>query len=198
MPRNSDIPPESLDEILAWLNPDRELAGCMYVDLRRGLVRIFAWNRCTDPEGMTDETFDRVAKKVHDLRDTFEGDPKLFFYGVARNLIKEYQKQVKSYVPIEDVEVPGSPPQEVEEESPDMRAECLRACLGELTSEKRDLILAYYAKEKQAKIDDRTEMARRLGVAIETLRVRMYRIRTTLEECIERCLEELAVGNETD
>jgi RNA polymerase sigma factor (sigma-70 family) len=198
MPRNSDIPPESLDEILAWFNPDRELAGCMYVDLRRDLVKIFAWNRCTDPEGMTDETFDRVAKKVGHLRNTFKGDPKLLFYGVARNLIREYQKKVKSYVAIEDIDLPGSPPQEVEEESPDMRAECLRACLRELTSEKRDLILAYYAKEKQAKIDDRTEMARRLGVAIETLRLRMYRIRATLEECIERCLEQLAVGNETD
>jgi len=189
MPRNSDIPAEGFDETLAWLSPDRELAGGMYVDLRRDLIKIFAWNHCADPEGMTDETFDRVAKQVHDLRGTFKGNPKLFFYGVVRNLIKEYHKKVKSFVPIEDVDLPADPPEEEEEESADLRAECLEACLGELSSAKRELILAYYAKEKQAKIDHRSEMARQLGVSMETLRVRAYRIRATLEACIERCLE---------
>jgi hypothetical protein len=77
MPRNSDIPPESFDEILAWLDPDRELAAATYVELRHALVKIFSWNHCADPEGMTDETFDRVAKQVHHLRETFEGNPKL-------------------------------------------------------------------------------------------------------------------------
>ncbi len=43
----------------------------------------------------------------------------------------------------------------------------------------------------KAKIDHRTEMARQLGVSIETLRVRMCRIRTALEKCIKRCLDEL-------
>lgn len=183
------MPPESFEEVLAWLNPDRELAASIYIELRHALVKIFAWNRCADPEGMTDETFDRVVKKVHDLRFTFEGDPKLLFYGVARNLIKEHQKKVKLYVSIEGIDLPGNPPEEEEEESADLRAECLEACLGELSSEKRELILAYYAKEKQAKIDHRSEMARQLGVSMETLRVRAYRIRATLEACIERCLE---------
>jgi RNA polymerase sigma factor (sigma-70 family) len=189
MPRNSDIPPESFDEILGWLNPDRELSASIYVELRHALVKIFAWNHCSDPEGLTDETFDRIAKQVHNLRSTYEGDPKLFFYGVARNLIKEHQKKVKLYVSIEDIDLPGNPPEDEEEESADLRAECLKACLGALSSEKRELILAYYSKEKQAKIDHRAEMARQLGVSMETLRVRAYRIRATLEACMERCLE---------
>jgi RNA polymerase sigma factor (sigma-70 family) len=193
MPRHSDTQPESFDELLAWLNPNRELAGPIYVELRHSLVKIFGWNHCSDPEGMADETFDRVARKVPELRDAFEGDPKLFFYGVARNLIKEYQKKVKSYISIEDAELPISPPQEVEEESADMREECLQACLRELPSEKRALILDYYANEKQAKIDHRTEMCRRLGVTVETLRVRAHRIRGTLEKCIESCLDQLTV-----
>lgn len=192
MPRNSDIPLESFDEILAWLDPDRELAASIYLELRRALVKIFGWNHCVDPEGMTDETFDRVAKQVHHLRSTFEGDPKLFFYGVARNLIKENQKKIKLHVSIEDIDLPGNPPEPEEEESADLRAECLEACLGELSSERRELILAYYAKEKKAKINHRSEMARQIGVSMETLRVRAYRIRATLEACMERCLESAA------
>jgi RNA polymerase sigma factor (sigma-70 family) len=197
MARSSVIPPESFDEILAWLDPDREVAGPIYVELRFGLTKIFTWNHCPDPEGLTDETIDRVARQVHQLRQTFEGDPRLFFYGVARNLVRESQKKYKSHVSLEGVDLP-SPPAELEEENAAMREECLLSCLQKINSEKRDLILAYYAREKQAKIDHRTEMARQLGVSVETLRVRAYRIRATLEKCIEGCLELLVSKNETD
>ena len=194
MARDSAIPPGSFDEILAWLNPDRDVAGEMYVQLRNDLTRIFTWNRCTDPEGLTDEVFDRVARKVHHLRQNFEGDPRLFFYGVARNLIKEAPKKIKTQVSLEDTDLPASLASEVEKETAQMREECLHHCLQRLSSEKRDLILNYYAKEKQAKIDHRTEIARQLGTSVETLRVRVYRIRGTLEQCIERCLNRMAQG----
>jgi len=75
-----------------------------------------------------------------------------------------------------------------------MREECLHSCLLKLSADKRELILNYYAKEKQAKIEHRTEMARQLGTTVETLRVRVYRIRATLEGCIERCLDRMAQG----
>jgi RNA polymerase sigma factor (sigma-70 family) len=198
MPRNSDVPPERFDDLLAWLNPDRDLASSVYLNLRQSLLKIFAWNQCADPEGMTDEAFDRVARQVPLLKDTFEGNPKLFFYGVAKNLIKEYRKKVKSYVPIEGIELAGDPPQELEEETSQMRNECLSRCLRKLPKEKRDLILTYYAKEKQAKIIHRAEMAGQLGISIEALRVRMLRIRSSLEECIEICLDHLKARNETD
>ena len=192
MARDSAIPPESFDEILAWLNPDRDLAGSIYVELRHDLTKIFTWNRCSDPEGLTDEVFDRVAKKVHVLRQTFVGDPRLFFYGVARNLLKEVPKKVKTQVSLQGTEPASNPRTEAEQESATMREDCLRSCLQRLSEDKRELILAYYAKEKQAKIDHRTEMAGRLGISVETLRVKAYRIRSTLEQCIERCLDRMA------
>lgn len=186
----SDKPPESFDEILAWLNPDRDLAARIYLDLRRDLSRIFVWNHCADPDWLVDETIDRVAKRVHDLRQTYEGDPKLFFYGVGNNLIKEYQRKLKSHVSIEGVDLAADPPREPEEEeTAERREECLRRCLNELGEEKRDLVLAYYGQEKQAKIAQRNKMARDLGLSIQNLRVRMYRIRVALEQCIERCLD---------
>jgi RNA polymerase sigma factor (sigma-70 family) len=190
MSRNSEFPPERFDELLAWLNPDRELASSIYLNLRHSLIRIFAWNRCADPEGMTDDTFDRVARQVHTLRETYEGNPKLFFYGVANNLIKEYRKKVKTYVPIEAIELAGDPPQELEEETSERLRMCLSKCLRRLPKEKRELILTYYAKEKQAKIVQRAAMAQQLGLSIEALRVRMLRLRGSLEKCIELCLDE--------
>jgi len=197
MPRNSEFLPEQFDDLLAWLNQDRELASSAYLNLRNSLLRIFAWNRCADPEGLTDETFDRVARQVPTLRETFKGNPRLYFYGVANNLIKEYRKKVNSHVPMEGFDVAGDPPQEDQEETSERRRECLSRCLGKLSKEKRELILTYYAKEKQAKIIHRAEMARQLGVSIEALRVRMLRIRGNLEECIEQCVDQFAEGDET-
>lgn len=190
MARDSAIPPESFDEILDWLNPDRDVAAQMYVQLRHDLAKIFTW-RCADPEGMTDEVFDRVARKVHEVRPTYEGDPRLYFRAVANNLIKENFKKVKTQVPLDDVDPPAPPTVRSTEETGDIE-DCLQSCLQKLDSEKRKVILAYYAKEKQAKIDHRHELAQQFGISIEALRVRAFRIRASIEKCIENCLEQKA------
>ena len=196
MVRDSAIPPESFDEILAWFNDDRDIAADLYVQLRDDLTKVFTWNRCSDPEGLTDDAFDRVARKVHELRKTFEGDPRLFFYGVARNLIRENPKKIRTQVSLENTDLPANPISEVETENANLLEECLHICLEKLSSDKRELILNYYAKEKQAKIRHRTEMAQRLGASVETLRVRVYRIRAKLEQCIERCLDRASRGKQ--
>src|SRR5688572_6245699 len=191
MARDSAIPPESFDEILAWLNPDRDVAAQMYVQLRHDLAKLFMWGRCADPEGMTDETFDRVAKKVHEVRQSYQGDPRLYFRAVANNLIKENFKKIKTQVSLDDVDLPAQQTIETAEETADIE-DCLQSCLRKLDNEKRKLILAYYAKEKQAKIDHRHELAQRFGISVETLRVRVFRIRASIEECIESCLKRKA------
>jgi RNA polymerase sigma factor (sigma-70 family) len=191
MARDSVTNFDGLDEILAWLDPDREVAATTYVQLRHDLVKIFLWNRCGDPEGLTDEVFDRVTRKVHQLRQTYEGDPRLFFYGVARNVVKESTKKIRAHVSFDDATLRSRTQIQLdeEEESAAARESCLESCLKELSSDQRQLILAYYAMEKQAKIDHRAGIAKQLSLSVETLRVRVYRIRVTLEQCIERCLD---------
>jgi RNA polymerase sigma factor (sigma-70 family) len=198
MPQDPDIPPNGFVEILDWLDPDREKAAAKYEELRRSLIKIFAHRMCADPEGMADEVFERVAEKVHYLRPDYKGDPKLYFYGVARNLGKEYPKTTKSHVSIDDIDPAGGPRPDDEVEEPDHEEECLHLCLDKLSSENRALILEYYAKERQKKIDQRKEMAERLGITILALRVRMFRIRGTIETCIEHCMEQFASSKEMD
>lgn len=193
MVRDSVTNSDGFNEVLAWLNADREMAATMYVQLRHDLARIFLWNRCADPEGLTDEVFDRVMAKVHSLRQTYEGDPRLFFYGVARNLIKENAKKVKTYASFDEAGVALHSRSQVDadekEESVYAREHCLQSCLKKLSSEQRQLIVNYYALEKRGKIPHRLKLAQDLGLSVETLRVRVYRIRATLETCIERCLD---------
>ena len=189
MARDSAIPPESFEEILAWLNPNRDVAATMYIQLRHDLAKMFMWGRCADPEGLTDEVFDRVARKVHEVRPTYEGDPRLYFRAVANNLIKENHKKIKTQLSLEDIDLPELPIIETEDETAAEAEECLQLCLQKLATDKRMLILSYYAKEKQAKIDHRYELAQKFGITVETLRVRVFRIRESLAECIGRCLK---------
>jgi len=191
MARDSAIPTESFEEILAWLNPDREVAATMYVQLRHDLAKIFTYRGCVDPEGLTDEVFDRVARKVHEVRPTYEGDPRLYFRGVANNVVMETIKKSRTEVSIEGIDLPTQKTIETKDETADIE-ECLQSCLQKLSAENRELILSYYAKEKQAKIDHRSELARQFGTSVETLRVKVYRIRISLQQCIERCLKRKA------
>ena len=192
MTRDSAIPPESLEEILTWLNPDREVAGTMYVQLRHDLAKIFTYRGCADPEGLTDEVFDRVAKKLNNVRPDYKGDPRHYFRAVANNLVKENLKKAKIQVSLEGVDPPEQKTTQTEEETAAEREECLHSCLQKLSPENRKLIIAYYAKEKQAKIDNRNELAQQLEISVETLRVKVFRMRVYLQECIERCLKRKA------
>jgi RNA polymerase sigma factor (sigma-70 family) len=187
MARDFAIPPESFDEILAWFSPDREMAAAMYVQLRHDLAKTFLWRQCSDPEGMTDEVFDRVAKKIREVRPTYKGDPRLYFRAVANNLVKENFKKIKTQIAFEDADLTKQQISQTESADAEVE-ECLQACLQELSADKRELILAYYAKEKQAKIDHRRELAQQFGISVETLRVRTHRICLSLEQCIESCL----------
>src|SRR6185369_9310254 len=133
MARNSAVPPESFEEILAWLDPDREVAATMYVQLRHDLANIFNWRGCSDPEGLTDEVFDRVAKKVHEVRPTYVGDPRLYFRAVANNVFKEDLKKVKTHVCLDDDEVPELMASESQGDGTLDMEECLQSCLPKLS-----------------------------------------------------------------
>ncbi|HET9532865.1 MAG TPA: hypothetical protein VFQ92_21095, partial [Blastocatellia bacterium] len=59
--------------------------------------------------------------------------------------------------------------------------------LQRLSPDNRELILQYYDKEKGAKIESRKQLAERLGISVNTLRMRALRIREYLQRCVENC-----------
>ena len=185
---------QQFEELLSWFDPtDRERAGEKYETVRHSLIKILTWGGCIDAEDMADETFNRVAAKVGELRRTYEGDPALYFYGVAKNLMQECRKKNLKQVPLEEAGEPAAP-EPPEDEDGDFEGEtaCLRRCLDGLNPRDRELILAYYMKDKQAKIDHRKELAQRHGILGNALRVKVHRIRVALEKCVARCLSEEA------
>jgi DNA-directed RNA polymerase specialized sigma24 family protein len=77
-----------------------------------------------------------------------------------------------------------------EDAASELRIECLQHCLRDLSPENRELILQYYQGDKRAKIENRRQLSDRLGVAINSLRMRALRLREQLQTCVEECLNQ--------
>jgi RNA polymerase sigma factor (sigma-70 family) len=185
---------DQFELLLAWLNPDREKAGQKYEEIRQSLINIFSWRGCHDAEDLADEAITRVTNKVGDVAKDYSGDPALYFYGVAKKMIWEIVRRERAPT------VPAEGLKEViaEDESHEFEDayDCMERCLTQLPPAERELILRYYQQEKP-KIRYRRELARRLGMAPNNLRVKVHRIRAVLHSCIQQCLQEKG-DNETN
>jgi DNA-directed RNA polymerase specialized sigma24 family protein len=187
MNKKWDLTQESFDNLLAWLDPNRDRAGDKYEEIRRRLIKIFTCRGCVEAESLADETINRVIRKLREIVETYTGDQALYFYGVAHKVHLEYLRRKP------EPEPPPQPPTSIEpSEEVDQELDCLEQCIQRLTQANRELVLQYYQEEKQAKIDHRKVLADQLGIALNALRIRAYRIRTTLQQCVEQCVEQSA------
>lgn len=177
------------DRLLGWLDADRELAARKYEEIHASLVKIFSWRGYHDAEELADEVVNRVAPKVRELAVDYVGDPSLYFYGVAKKILLECERREQHQLPRPEMRVAGGPSENADEDDVGARRrKCLQRCLRKLDSEDRELILSYYKKSRQAKIDYRKALAEELGVGTNALRVRVHRIRAALKSCVKKCL----------
>lgn len=175
---------DSLDALLAMLDPDRDRAAEMYEIIRRKLIRLFEWRGCEFPEDLADETFNRVAKKLYEGTE-IQRDPLGYFYGVAHLVYKEDWRGIARKK--KALDSGAWPPRQPDEEPEDHRLSCLKKCLAQLPADQRHLLLEYH-KGEDGNIRNRKRLADELGVPINALRIRVHRIRRKLEDCIESCL----------
>lgn len=163
----------------------RLLMSPQYERLRGKLIRIFARRGCQFPQDLADETISRVVQKIDEIAPAYEGDPARYFYGVARNVYLEYTRRPKT-VQLEENRRPTNV-----DDSDHLRNEeahaCLERCLNELPDDERRLIFEYYRYDKTAKIDHRKELAEQLGMGLNALRIKVFRIRQRLYDCVTSC-----------
>ena len=176
-----DLSQQSFESLLDWLDSDRDRAGKRYEDIRGRLIKIFGSRGCAEPDFLADETINRVAKRVEEIAKTYEGDPALYFYGVANKIHLEQLKKPKPQTITPSVPAIDDFEQEYV---------CLEGCIGHLPAGSRDLVLQYYEHEQHAKIVNRQQLAERLGIGLNALRIRAHRTRLALRKCIMSCLEK--------
>ena len=180
MKKNWVLSQESFNALLDWLNADREQAGIKYEEIRRALIKIFINRRCDEAEDLADETINRVASKLEEIKTQFTGDPARYFYGVANKVLLEHQRKKPPHPPV-------FPPEDSNRVELEYR--CLESCIAGLTEESRELLLLYYQAEGREKIEQRKLLADKLGIAPNALRIRAFRIRIALQQCVEKCVE---------
>lgn len=183
---------QAFDKLLTHFSPDPEKAGIEYETTRRKLIRFFVSRRVDAADTACDETINRVARRIDEGQqiDNLVG----YFYGVARIVFKEIIKQ-RDRDPVSLEDEPTALRQKATEPiEPDQRLRCFDHCLETLAPESRVLILEYYEGEGRAKIDHRQELADRMHIPLNALRIRVHRIRGNLEQCIKRCLGQLQVA----
>jgi DNA-directed RNA polymerase specialized sigma24 family protein len=176
---------EAFDKLLDWLDTDRERAGSTYENIRLRLIKIFARRGCGEAEDLADETINRVTAKIERLSSQYEGNPALYFYGVAQKVHLEYLRSQHKRLENRPVET------EVDDEA---EYECLDQCMQRLPLDNQNLVLRYYRDDKQAKIINRKQLADELGIAVNALRIRAHRIRVILQQCIEGCVQGIAAN----
>jgi len=182
---------ESFASLLAWLDPDPEVAGQKYEVIRTGLIRIFVSKGFSDAEDLADETINRVMKKLPEIQGTYVGEPARYFHGVARYIIREMMRRKE--VAVE--EVPGVT---AEAEVHSDEYDCLQKCLRFLPSDRRELILDYYVYDGRDKIAQHRRMASELGITEGALRGRAHQARGNLEKCIQQCIGRMRANESYD
>lgn len=167
---------------------DELLSASEFPKLRGRLVRIFARRGCSFPEDLADETIARVLSKLPEIGPSYEGDPLRYIHAVARNVFREYVRRPRM-VSIEERVVLAAPPKD--DPWPGEAAQrCLESCLSRLNAADRRLICEYYRYDRTVKIDQRKTLAAELGIALNTLRIKAYRIRHRLSNCIQDCAKK--------
>lgn len=174
---------ESFERLLNWLDPDdRTQAADKYETIRGGLVKMFVSRSCHEAEDLADLTIDRVVHKLEDIEAGYKGSPARFFYGVAQKVYLERLR--RTFVPLEEVDTIVKIEKDIS-----LQHACLAKCLAKLSDKHKRTILEYYRGDASTKIALRRNLAKEMGIDVNTLRIRVCRIKASLSKCAQNCLE---------
>jgi DNA-directed RNA polymerase specialized sigma24 family protein len=140
---------------------------------RRKLVKFFSWRRCEDPVNLADETIFRVLKNVNNGKVILPQNPYRYVYAIALNVYREKRRE-EQHVPVPyDEDVVPAP-------TPERTNDCHQFCMKQLSAEKLKLVNDYY-------LIDRDELAQKLELTVNALRIRIHRIKQELRACYQEC-----------
>ena len=161
---------------------DLEQAAIRYEKIRQKLLKFFQSRGAEHLEDLADETINRVVIRIDQLKE-IPSDLDSYFYGVARNVYLEYSKSRHSIPTLQMPDVGNA-------EDDKRKLEYLEKCLLSLPDDERKLILTYYEGSSESKIVRRKNLAAQLGISVNSLRMRVLRIRRELERRISDCMEQ--------
>ena len=187
-------------KLLAWMDEEKDSGGEKYLEMRRRLVSYFDRKNCLAPDELADETLNRVARRLEEEGSITDASPAHYCYITAKFVFLEYLRRTeRAQVSLDQLPVSNREPlttaatlaREEEAAGKERRMNCLERCMQSLDEEGREIIIQYYQGDRRAKIENRRAMAQALGITVNALSIRAYRLRDKLEACVSKCL-----GNE--
>ena len=173
------------EQFLQTLDRDREQAAEKYIALRARLEKFFEWRDCENTEELSDIVFDRVIKKI------IEGEKienaEAYSVSVAKFVLLENRRES-----LRKEELNEHSPEHFSEEDElkDQKFACLNKCLAEFPVEKRNLLIEYFDTDEATMIEKRKHLAEKSGFNLNTLRIRISRLKTKLEKCTKECCND--------
>lgn len=196
----STLTATAFEQLLFRLDADQMRAAEKYEELRLKLVKCLTWKGCPESEADTlaDTALDRVAMKI--TKGEQVQNIKAYACEVLRYVWLEFIRKRKEDAAGDNLPEPAVEPDIEILQDPDLRLRCLRKCLAEVVPDEKDksLIIGYYDTESGEKNKDiRKNLAEKLGLSMNTLKVKACRLRDRLEKCINECVARLVAGGVT-
>jgi DNA-directed RNA polymerase specialized sigma24 family protein len=181
--------PFAFTRLLEWLDDGVESCGETYLEMHRRLTAYFDRRNRPFADDLADETLGRISRTL-ELEGTIATTPPArYCYVVARFVLLEDIRR-RSRLRREDsmqsaIDSPaawsGAVAADNEAREHEARLERLDRCLQALDPESRALVEEYYRDSGRDRIERRRDMARRLGISMNALGIRVWRIRAALE-----------------
>jgi len=178
------------DKLLQTLDAERDAAGAKYERLRVRLVKYFEWRNCETCEELADTVFDRIIKKLTEGEEI--QNINAYSATVAQFVFKEYLRSVSHLnqdiedTPNLNIEAKNNEITD-ENEINELRLSCLDKCLAQFSDENRQLIIAYYDTDEKTMITARKRLSDAMNISLNTLRIRVCRLKSKLEDCTINC-----------
>jgi DNA-directed RNA polymerase specialized sigma24 family protein len=177
------------EKFLALLDADRETAGVKYESLRVRLIKFFEWRNCETAEELADTVFDRVLRKIaegeriQNLRAYSATVAQFVFKENLRNLARQNESLEENPNALNFAEQNPTEASEIE----NRRFDCLEKCLSAMDLKTRKLLIAYHDTDERTIIRMRRQIAESLEISLNTLRIRVCRLKGKLENCVHNC-----------
>lgn len=180
--RDATIPPDAAEttfyRLLEALDRHPGRAAERYVLLARRLATFFETRGAYRPDECADRTLEIAGRRLAGGEQV--DNISAYCEGIARLLLMESRRRRERDRAVLQELAAGRRHREPQEEHRDNFDRCLES----LPERSRELILAYYGGVGGGRSADRRELADRLGIPLNALRIRAHRVRAKMETAI--------------
>lgn len=192
-----------LQKLLSFFDRDEEKAGKKYEEVRKLLIKKLEFQGSPTPESHADLCIDKVARQLADENLQLDENYKYYFLQVANFTLNDYWKsrehkkketlddKLPNELPFIDLRVKEKEKEaeELSEKERKIKFDCMKKCLDKLKEPDKNLIIDYYQLiNDENNKEQRENLAKKYGISLKNLRVKIYRMKEKLKICEGNCL----------